>query len=126
MRSRKQSSRTAKAAPTRERAPGIVSRKEIEALVEEATVDAYNESEQVMGFFTMLEQHLTLPFETTVLGVAVIVDELGQTERDDIVVVCRHGRERRTFPILELPLPDPPPDGWTWIEAYRHWARGWR
>jgi hypothetical protein len=24
---------------------------------------------------------------------------------------------------LELPLRDPPPTGWEWIEAYRRWAR---
>jgi hypothetical protein len=126
MPSRKQSSRTVKAAPKRKRAPGIVSKKEIDALVEEAIIDAYDESEQVMGFFNMLEEHLTLPFETKVLGVGAVVDKLGQTERDDIVVVCRHGRERQTISIIDLPLPDSPPDGWKWIEAYRHWARGRR
>ncbi len=37
------------------------------ALIEEATVDAYNESEQTTGFFTMLEEHLRVPFSTQVL-----------------------------------------------------------
>jgi hypothetical protein len=69
-------------------------------------------------------EHLTLPFETKVLGVDVMVDNLGQTERDDIVVTCRRGRERQILSVLDLPLPDPPPRGWKWIEAYRHWARG--
>ena len=70
MPSRKQSSRTAKAALKRKRAPGVVPKKEIEALVEEAIVDAYGESQQSTGFFTMFEEHLALPFETKVLGVA--------------------------------------------------------
>jgi hypothetical protein len=30
---------------------------------------------------------------------------------------------RQAIPILDLPLPTPPPDGAEWIEAYRHWAR---
>ena len=33
------------------------------ALIAEATVDAYNESEQRMGFYTMIEEHLDMPFE---------------------------------------------------------------
>ncbi|MGE0030175.1 MAG: calcium-binding protein [Steroidobacteraceae bacterium] len=44
-------------------------RSRLKALIAEATVDAYNESEQRMGFYTMLEEHLDLPFEATVLGV---------------------------------------------------------
>jgi hypothetical protein len=26
--------------------------------------------------------------------------------------------------VLDLPLPTPPPEGWEWIEAFRHWAGG--
>ncbi|SHI16373.1 calcium-binding protein [Streptomyces sp. 3214.6] len=44
-----------------------------EALIEEATVDAYGEDEQVTGFFTMIEESLAVPFSTTVLGVDVSV-----------------------------------------------------
>ena len=99
---------------------------QLEALVEEATVDAYDESEQAAGFFTMFEEHLKLPFDTRVLGVDVVVENIGLSEREDVVVVCRHGKERQTLPILDLPLPTLPPTGWEWIEAYRHWARGRR
>ena len=30
---------------------------ELDALIEEATVDTYNESEQMMGFHAMLDEH---------------------------------------------------------------------
>ncbi len=100
---------------------------ELETLVEEATIDAYGVEEQVTSFYTVLDEHLALPLGTVVLGVDVTVEKLDLTDRsDDIVVVCRRGRERQRLPILDLPLPDPPPEGWKWIEAYRHWARGWR
>ena len=39
------------------------------AMIEEATVDAYGESEELTGWFTMIEDSLAVPFETTVLGV---------------------------------------------------------
>jgi hypothetical protein len=96
----------------------------LEAMIEEAIVDAYTESEQAGGFHVMLEQELDLPFETTVLGVTVSVKRLDITDSNDVVAVCSRGRERQAIPILELPLPDPPPTGWEWIEAYRRWARG--
>jgi hypothetical protein len=31
---------------------------------------------------------------------------------------------RQAIEILDLPLPDPAPEGAPWIEAYRHWAAG--
>ncbi|MEP7313644.1 MAG: calcium-binding protein [Pseudomonadota bacterium] len=34
-------------------------------LIAEATVDTYNELEQRMGFSTMLEEHLDMPFEAS-------------------------------------------------------------
>ncbi len=39
---------------------------ELDALVEEATVDAYGDDEQLGGFAVMIEDNLEVPFETTV------------------------------------------------------------
>ena len=55
-----------------------LSPRQLMALIEDAIIDAHDESEQRVGFLT---------------------------------------------PILNLPLPSPPPTGWEWIEAYRYWAR---
>jgi len=55
---------------------GPPSRAHLKQLVEEAIVDAYNESEQRCGLFTMIEDHLALPFETEVLGVPVTVERI--------------------------------------------------
>ena len=93
-------------------------------MVEEAIVDAYGESEQAVGLFTMIEDNLEMPFETTLLGIAVTVERVDLNDREDIVAICRRGRDRQAVPILDLPLPSPPPTGWEWIEAYRHWSRG--
>ena len=95
-----------------------------DAMIDEAIIDAYTESEQAGGFHAMIDQELALPFETMVLGVPVIVERVDVTDANDVVAVCHRGRERQAIPILELPLPDPPPAGWEWIEAYRRSARG--
>lgn len=96
----------------------------LEELVEEAIVDAYGESEQRTGFLTMLENDLTLPFETEIFGVTVTVDRIDFTDAEEIVAICRRGTHRQAIPVLHLPLPSPPPPGAEWIEAYRYWARG--
>ncbi len=86
-------------------------------------MDAYNDSEQRTGLFTMIEEHLKLPFETKVLGVAVAVERIDLSQADEIVAKCRRGHERQSIPILDLPLPKPAPAGAEWVEAYRYWAR---
>lgn len=61
----------------------------LDQLIEEATVDAYNESEQAVGFFTMMAEHLTCPFKTRVLGQDVTVAKVDITSRDQIVPLGR-------------------------------------
>jgi hypothetical protein len=95
---------------------------ELAAMVDEATVDAYSEDEQLTGLFTMLEEHLVVPFTTTVLGVEVTVRGIDLAPAGRIVALCSHGGMRQSIGILELPLPSPAPKGTEWIEAYRHWA----
>ena len=96
----------------------------LKRLVDEAILDAYGEAEQRTGFLCALEEHLDLPFETSILGVTVTVEKVDVTEANEIVATCRRGRERQTIPILDLPLRAPRPIGAEWIEAYRRWARG--
>ena len=101
-----------------------LSKARLDRLVEDAIVDCYNESEQVTGLYTMIEDNLALPFETTVLGVPVTVERVDLTQREEIVAACRRAGVRQTVPIIDLPLPSPRPAGAEWIDAYRHWLGG--
>lgn len=96
--------------------------KHLDELIEEATTDAYNESEQAGGFFAMIEENLSLPFVTRVLGLAVTVTRVEITSRDQIIAICMREKSTQAIPILDLPMPDPPPEGTEWIEAYRRWC----
>ena len=100
------------------------SKSRLERLIEEAIIDAYGDSEQRTAFLTVLQDNLDLPFETLVLGVPVRVERVDLSPADEIVAICRRGTTRQAVPILDLPLPSPPPTGAEWIEAYRRWARG--
>ena len=98
------------------------SRAQLEDLVDRATVDCYDDDEAITGLYSMIADNLGTPFSTSVLGVDVTVESVELRGRYDIVAVCRRGTIRQAVPILDLPLPDPPPSGIEWIEAYRHWA----
>jgi hypothetical protein len=71
----------------------------------------------------MIHDNLAVPFATQVLGIDLTVRRVELTG-SGIVAICHRGRIRQAIGILDLPLPDPPPDGVEWIEAYRHWASG--
>jgi hypothetical protein len=101
-----------------------LSKDRLDELVEEAIMDANDESEQAMGFYTMLENDLALPFETEVLGVTVTVESIDIAEDDRLAAVCRKGKDRQRISLSDLPLPAIPPKGAEWIEAYRYWRTG--
>ena len=93
-------------------------------MIEDATIDAYDESEQATGWFTMFEEHLALPLETRVLGTSVTVSSIDLRDDHRIVAICTRGRDRQAIAIVDLPLPSPRPAGWEWIDAYRAWLGG--
>lgn len=101
-----------------------LSKARLDHLIGDALTDAYGESEEVSGFYTMLENDLHLPFETQILGVTAIVESIDITEDDQLVAVCRAGEARQRISLSELPLPSPPPEGAEWIAAYRYWRTG--
>ena len=103
---------------------GDINLARLDEMIEEATVDCYNEYEQASGLFTMLEDNLAVPFATTLFGMEVMVERVDQNDAGEVVAVCTRGNSRQRVPILDLPLPDPRPKEWEWIEAYRRWARG--
>jgi uncharacterized protein (UPF0262 family) len=97
---------------------------ELDEMIEEAITDAYGESEQISGFYTMIEENLAVPFETEILGVKVKVERIDMTDDEQIVAVCSRGNSSQRIPLLDLPMPNLLPEGAEWIEALRRWARG--
>ena len=97
----------------------------LDELIEEATVDCYNESEQLPGIFRMLEEHLETQFTTHLLGVEVVAERVELTDGNGIAAVCLRGSNRQRTSVLDLPLPHHGPAGAEWVEAYRRWSR-WR
>ena len=99
-----------------------LSQKQLDAMIEEATVDCYSADEERSGFFCCIEDNLELPFETEVLGVKVTVEALDMNGAGEFLAICSSGKRKQKVPLLELPLPTPAPKGHEWILAYRHWS----
>lgn len=113
---------------TRKRKPAppataLVQTAQLDALIEEAIVDAYDDAEQASGFLACFEQ-IAVPFTTNVLGVEVSVTGFDLTDDETLVAVCRRGKATQRIPVLDLPLPTPLPEGHAWIAAYRRWRKG--
>jgi hypothetical protein len=102
----------------------FLSKARLEALIEEAVVDAYGDEEQTVGFFTMIEEHLALPFSVSIMGVEAVVEKVDLTRDCRIVAVCKRDGVKQRIEILDLPLPKPVPAGAEWIAAYSRWRRG--
>ena len=101
-----------------------LSKAKLEALIEEAVVDAHDDEEQTAGFLTMMEEHLALPFSVSILGNEATVEQVDITRDGRIVAVCRRNGNRQRIDLHDLPLPKPAPAGAEWIAAYSHWRRG--
>jgi hypothetical protein len=99
-----------------------LSARELNALAEEATVDAHDADEQLAGFHMVIDNELAMPFQTVVLGVKVTVTGVDLVPGTGIVALCRRGAYTQRIGLLDLPLPSPPPTGAQWVHAYRHWA----
>jgi len=101
-----------------------LSKAKVEALIEQAVVDAYNEDEQKVGLLTMKQEHLALPFSVSILGVEATVEKVDMTRDGRIVAVCRRDGVKQRIEIVDLPLPKPAPAGSEWIAAYSYWSKG--
>ena len=96
----------------------------LDELIEEATVDCQDEEEQLNGFFSIMEEHLALPFMTPILGVDASVASIEMDDSGRIKAVCERDGQQQRIDLVDLPLPSPPPSGVEWIAAYRRWLDG--
>jgi len=94
-------------------------------LLEEATVDCYDEEEEFTGiFYTLAEGGLNLPLEARVLGELVeVVDMDGASSslRRGIVALVRKGDREYPLALADLEFVDPDPASAEWLEVYRYW-----
>ena len=69
----------------------------------------------------MIQDNPATPFQTQVLGLDVVVEDVDLRDDACVVAIRIRGAFRPAVPILDLPLPASRPEGAEWIDAYRHW-----
>ena len=89
-------------------------------IIEDALTDAYGEYEQAGAFHCVIEDNVTFPFKTTLLGVPVTVTGVDAPE-DAVLAIVRRGKHVQKIPLEELPLPSQLPAGGDYLLAYRRW-----
>lgn len=94
------------------------------ALLEEATVDCYDEEEQMIGLWTMIDAEVVRPFSALVIGEKVtVIDLLWPQGSDEFTAVCEHNGKRYEVGLASLEGGKSRPQGFKWIEVYLAWRK---
>ncbi|HUD44552.1 MAG TPA: calcium-binding protein [Patescibacteria group bacterium] len=96
---------------------------QLEALIEEATVDTYDEYEARVGFLTMIQDNVTVPFQATLNGEAVTVSGIDGNDRV-IKALIKENSKSIPVDILDLEINTSLVSRSEWIVAYYKWERG--
>lgn len=101
----------------------ILTDEELEELIEEATIDSYDEYEQINGFACTIEDRVEFPFFAKVVGEEVEVIGIDM-QGDEVIAICKRNGKKHTINVLDLEIDPKKVKGYKWIEAYRIWRGG--
>lgn len=94
--------------------------KNLEALIEEATMDAYGEDEQRSGFLVMMQDNIPVPFPATLGDIEMqVVDFDGTQSR--LLACCERNGKKFSVDVLDIE-PVKGTKGTERLEAYRSWC----
>jgi hypothetical protein len=95
----------------------------IRALIDEATTDSHDESDEHAGLMSMIKEEVCCPFSARIGEVEVecLGFQCPQTGYG-MNAVCRSKKGKtHVVDVAKLDLVDPRPRGYEWIEAYFAW-----
>jgi hypothetical protein len=101
----------------------------LQVLLEEATVDCYDEEEEFMGVLISVDENVNWPLRAQLTGMPVEVlglDEDASNLRRGIQArIRRQGKEYRAS-LSDLTFGDMDETSAEWLAMYRWWADGWQ
>ncbi len=98
---------------------------EVDSAFEEATVDAYDPSEQLMVLFNAVEDELVFPFQVCALGEELTATSIEMADNDNcgLDLVVQRGAQTFRIEVRSVELLEPLPDGHLVLAAYLHWKK---
>ncbi len=95
-------------------------------LIDEATVDCYDEEEQFGGMITALGDELDFPITATLIGESVElidIDSQASSPHRGIVARVRHKNKEYSVSLADLQISDANAHNVEWLDAYHYWLR---
>jgi len=94
---------------------------DLDRLIEEITVDAYDEDEQLMGFENAFDEGADFPCSGTVVGEEVEVLSVSvKNHRRELIATCKRGGRQYDVALLDTDVHGGPATS-RLIAAYRRW-----
>jgi hypothetical protein len=103
------------------------SKKQLDKMLEDATVDCYDEYEAFEGVVVTMADNLPFPFEAKVIGetVEVIGIDDGRSDmKTGIIAQVRRGSKEYSVALSELEIPKKLKSN-KWFEMYAYWKQGY-
>lgn len=101
----------------------------LQELLEEATIDCYDEEEAFMGVLISVDENVNWPLPAELAGMPVEVlglIESASSTRRGIVARIRRGGKEYTANLSDLTLGKMDESSAEWLAMYRWWAEGWQ
>jgi hypothetical protein len=103
--------------------PARPANRALDSLIEEITVDCYDEYEQLTAFQTAFENDATFPSPGTVIGEQVdVLFVTGEDDRHELIATCQRNGRHYEIALLDIDL-NADPETSRLIAAYRRWIR---
>jgi len=94
---------------------------DLDSLIDEITIDCYDEEEQRTGFEAAFDEDASLPCSATIIGETVDVLHIGQGDgRRELIATCQRNGRRYEISLLDLNIHADPATT-RLIAAYRRW-----
>jgi uncharacterized small protein (DUF1192 family) len=96
---------------------------ELDNLIDEITVDCYDEDEQLMGFENAFDEDASFPCPGTVVGEDVeVLSVTTANNRRELIATCQRAGRRYEVALLDIEL-NADPATTRLLAAYRRWMR---
>ena len=91
-------------------------------IIEEATVDCYDEYEQISDWACVLEENIIVPCKCLIGKENAILEKIDMNDNSsEIFGILKLNKSKIRVPIEDISLEDL--DSMTYIEAYKYWSK---